>query len=87
MKVRTGCRQEDAKRASIAERSRVAGLPAMDAKEPAVFRQRIVVINGLEGSVSAEDVKTVLEVVTQGGFGSLRRATETPFNLVLEAKP
>jgi SAM-dependent methyltransferase len=27
------------------------------------------------------------EVVTQGGFGSLRRATETPFNLVLEAKP
>jgi hypothetical protein len=27
------------------------------------------------------------EVVTEGGFGSLRRATETPFNLVLEAKP
>jgi SAM-dependent methyltransferase len=27
------------------------------------------------------------EVVTKGGFGSLRRATETPFNLVLEAKP
>jgi SAM-dependent methyltransferase len=27
------------------------------------------------------------DVVTKGGFGSLRRATETPFNLVLEAKP
>jgi SAM-dependent methyltransferase len=27
------------------------------------------------------------EVVTQGGFGSLRRATETPFNLVLQARP
>jgi SAM-dependent methyltransferase len=27
------------------------------------------------------------DVVTEGGFGSLRRATETPFNLVLEARP
>ena len=27
------------------------------------------------------------EVVTEGGFGSLRRATETPFNLILEARP
>ncbi|HEX7649589.1 MAG TPA: class I SAM-dependent methyltransferase [Noviherbaspirillum sp.] len=27
------------------------------------------------------------EVVTQGGFTRFRRATETPFNLVLEAKP
>ena len=27
------------------------------------------------------------EVATQGGFGSLRRTSETPFNLVLEAKP
>jgi SAM-dependent methyltransferase len=27
------------------------------------------------------------DVVTQGGFGSLRRATETPFNLILEARP
>lgn len=27
------------------------------------------------------------EVVTEGGFGHFRRATETPFNLVLEAKP
>jgi SAM-dependent methyltransferase len=26
-------------------------------------------------------------VVAQGGFGNLRRATETPFNLVLEARP
>jgi 2-polyprenyl-3-methyl-5-hydroxy-6-metoxy-1,4-benzoquinol methylase len=27
------------------------------------------------------------EVATQGGFSSLRRTSETPFNLVLEAKP
>jgi SAM-dependent methyltransferase len=27
------------------------------------------------------------EVVTEGGFTRLRRATETPFNLVLEARP
>jgi hypothetical protein len=26
-------------------------------------------------------------VVTGGGFGKFRRATETPFNLVLEARP
>ena len=27
------------------------------------------------------------DVFTEAGFGSFRRATETPFNLVLEAKP
>jgi SAM-dependent methyltransferase len=27
------------------------------------------------------------EVIKQGGFASVRRATETPFNLILEAKP
>ncbi len=27
------------------------------------------------------------EVITEGGFGRVRRATETPFNLVLEARP
>jgi hypothetical protein len=27
------------------------------------------------------------EVVTSGGFKAFRRATETPFNLVLEARP
>jgi SAM-dependent methyltransferase len=27
------------------------------------------------------------EVITKGGFKSVRRATETPFNLILEAKP
>jgi hypothetical protein len=26
------------------------------------------------------------DVVTKGGFNSLRRATETPFNIILEAK-
>ena len=27
------------------------------------------------------------DVVSQGGFSRFRRATETPFNLVLEARP
>ena len=27
------------------------------------------------------------EVITAGGFRSVRRATETPFNMVLEARP
>ena len=27
------------------------------------------------------------EVVTQGGFGRFRRAAETPFNLIYEARP
>jgi SAM-dependent methyltransferase len=27
------------------------------------------------------------EVIEEGGFGAVRRATETPFNLILEAKP
>ncbi|REK12423.1 MAG: class I SAM-dependent methyltransferase [Planctomycetota bacterium] len=31
--------------------------------------------------------KRLREVATEAGFGSFRRATETPFNLILEAKP
>jgi hypothetical protein len=27
------------------------------------------------------------EVITAGGFKSVRRATETPFNMILEARP
>jgi len=27
------------------------------------------------------------DVVTQGGFSRFRRATETPFNMILEARP
>jgi hypothetical protein len=27
------------------------------------------------------------DVIKQGGFGTVRRATETPFNLILEARP
>jgi hypothetical protein len=29
----------------------------------------------------------VAEVIKEGGFTSARRATETPFNLTLEARP
>jgi hypothetical protein len=29
----------------------------------------------------------IREVVTAGGFGRFRRAAETPFNLVFEARP
>jgi hypothetical protein len=27
------------------------------------------------------------EVITAGGFATVRRATETPFNMILEARP
>jgi hypothetical protein len=27
------------------------------------------------------------EVITDGGFRRVRRATETPFNMILEARP
>lgn len=36
------------------------------------------------GAVASEDA--LREVVTSGGFGSFRRATETPFNRVFEAR-
>jgi hypothetical protein len=29
----------------------------------------------------------IRDVVTRGGFTRFRRATETPFNLILEARP
>jgi hypothetical protein len=31
--------------------------------------------------------KKLREVITSGGFKSVRRATETPFNMIVEAKP
>jgi hypothetical protein len=31
--------------------------------------------------------RRLTEVLTEGGFGQVRRAAETPFNLVLEARP
>ena len=31
--------------------------------------------------------KRLREVITAGGFGSVRRATETPFNMIIEARP
>jgi hypothetical protein len=27
------------------------------------------------------------KVITEGGFGHVRKATETPFNMILEARP
>jgi hypothetical protein len=31
--------------------------------------------------------KRLGQVLTEAGFGTVRRAAETPFNLVIEAKP
>jgi len=31
--------------------------------------------------------KSLKETITAGGFSQFRRATETPFNLILEARP
>ena len=29
----------------------------------------------------------IAAVITEGGFGRVRRAAETPFNMILEARP
>ena len=49
---------------------------------------------GLEVEIASLDVTdgrslehAVTEVLKQGGFTRVRRATETPFNLILEARP
>jgi hypothetical protein len=31
--------------------------------------------------------KRLTEALTAGGFSAVRRATETPFNMILEARP
>ena len=41
---------------------------------------------GLARGAQARE-KRLREVVTQGGFTRFRHATETPFNIVLEARP
>jgi hypothetical protein len=43
--------------------------------------------NGPALGAQAGEARLRKVVVDQGGFGSFRRATETPFNLVLEARP
>ena len=37
------------------------------------------------GAQSGE--KRLKETITEGGFSRFKRATETPFNLILEARP
>jgi len=49
---------------------------------PASLSQEVGLALGAQAGEAA-----LREVVTQGGFTRYRRATETPFNLVLEAKP
>ena len=50
---------------------------------PASLSQEVGLALGAQaGEARLKDV-----VVSGGGFGSLRRAAETPFNLVLEARP
>lgn len=39
------------------------------------------------GLSAQADEKRLREVVQSGGFSRFRRATHTPFNLILEAKP
>jgi len=37
-------------------------------------------------SAQADEAR-LREVITAGGFRNVRRATETPFNMILEARP
>ncbi len=38
-------------------------------------------------ALGAQAAAKLREVITAGGFRSVRRATETPFNMILEARP
>jgi hypothetical protein len=40
-----------------------------------------------EGLGAQAGEKKLTEVLTEAGFGRVRRATEGPFNMVLEARP
>ena len=44
---------------------------------------------GFAGALGAQagDAKLTDVLLKQGGFTRVRRATETPFNLILEARP
>ena len=47
----------------------------------------VAVPGGGIGAGRASGRETMKEVVTSGGFTRFRRATQTPFNLVFEARP
>ena len=49
---------------------------------PASLAQEVGLALGAQAGESR-----LAEVIKEGGFGSVRRATETPFNLILEARP
>jgi hypothetical protein len=38
-------------------------------------------------SLDMDELNALREVVASAGFGRIRRATETPFNIVYEARP
>jgi len=48
-------------------------------------REAVAYQSGLLGALPGE--AKLRDVVTQGGFRHFCRATETPFNLILEARP
>ena len=43
--------------------------------------------DGSNGTASEYDIRYLTEVITEAGFKTVRRASETPFNIVLEARP
>lgn len=44
-------------------------------------------MNKAVGDIGAAASAVMAIIVTQGGFKRFRRATQTPFNLILEARP
>ena len=58
------------------------------AEEQLVAQELLVVLGKLGPALGAQAGEARLRdvVVAGGGFGKMRRATQTPFNLVLEAR-
>jgi hypothetical protein len=58
--------------------------------DAAVFEAKTqfsAVDSGIGGGLTRAREARLREVITDGGFRTLRRAAETPFNTVLEARP
>ena len=61
------------------------------AQQAAIFDDRdrvhpVFAANGIVASQEETATRIGVEVLKEGGFSSVRRATETPFNIILEAR-
>ena len=61
--------------------------PESDFQLQDLLPNRLALLDALLMRLSSGTYSTVYEVVKQAGFATFRRASQTPFNLVFEARP